>query len=82
MPPPHIHTLALLFTTYSLLISLFIFLRPLLAIEIFGLHVPASMKEDVVPFIYIFGGRNFALGVASAGFWWGGREREMGFVLG
>lgn len=82
-PPPYTLPLAILFTTYSLLISLSIFLRPLPTIRLFGLAPPPSVKErEILPFIYVFGGRNLALGVASMGFWVWGMEREMGVVLG
>ncbi len=82
-PPPLIPPLALIFTAYSLLISLLIFLRPLSAITLFGLPLPpSSTKKEFVPLIYCFGGRNLALGLASVGFWAGGMGREMGVVLG
>lgn len=82
-PSPLIPPLALLFTAYSPLISLLIFLRPLSAIALFGLPLPpSSTKKDFIPLVYCFGGRNLALGVASVGFWAGGMGREMGVVLG
>lgn len=82
-------TLALLFTAYSLFISLFTFIRPLSGTRLFGLAPPPSALKDsekrndpILPFINVFAGRNLALGVAgSISFAWMGMWSSVGVVL-
>ena len=84
MPNPWVLRLALLFTLYATLLSVYILVSPLPAIQLFGLNPYASASlsaSSVVPFITVFGGRNLAIGLAMLAFYWQGMYRAMGKVL-
>ena len=84
MPNPWVLRFALLFTLYATLLSLYILISPLPAIQLFGLNPYASASNtpsSLVPFITIFGGRNLAIGLAMLAFYWQGMYRAMGTVL-
>lgn len=84
MPNPWVLRLALLFTLYATLLSVYLIVSPLPAIQLFGLD-PYSLASpsptSLVPFITIFGGRNLAVGLAMLVFYWQGMYRAMGTVL-
>lgn len=84
MPNPWVLRLALLFALYAILLSVYILVSPLPAIQLFGLDPYASASlspSPLVPFITVFGGRNLALGLAMLAFYWRGMHRAMGTVL-
>lgn len=84
MPNPWVIRLALLFALYATLLSVYILISPLPAIQLFGLNPYASAglaPSSLVPFITIFGGRNLATGLAILACYWQGMYRAMGTVL-
>lgn len=84
MPNPWVLHLALLFTVYATLLSVYLLLSPLPAVRLFGLDPYSSASPSptsLVPFITVFGGRNFAIGLAMLAFYWQGMYRAMGTVL-
>ena len=84
MPNPWVLRLALLFALYATLLSVYILVSPLPAIQLFGLnpHASASLApSSLVPFITVFGGRNLAIGLAMLVFYWQGMHEAMGTVL-
>ncbi len=84
MPNSWVLRLAILFALYATLLSVYILVSPLAAIHLFGLdpYIAATVSpSSLVPFITIFGGRNFAIGLALLAFYWQGLYRAMGTVL-
>ena len=84
MPQPWVIRLALLFALYATLLSIYILVSPLPAIRLFGLDPDPSTNVSPpapVPLITIFGGRNFAIGLAMVAFYWQGMYRAMGTIL-
>ncbi len=76
--------LALLFALYATLLSVYILVSPLPAIHLFGLDpctAATVSPSPLVPFITIFGGRNFAIGLALLALHWQGMYRAMSTVL-
>ncbi|KAF6219152.1 hypothetical protein HO133_004977 [Letharia lupina] len=84
MPNPWILRLAILFALYATFLSVYILVSPLPAIHLFGLEPYYSTPKSpssLVPFITIFGGRNFALGLAMLALYWQGMYRAMGTIM-
>ena len=84
MPNSWVLCLALLFALYATSLSFYILVSPLPAIHFFGLdpYTAATVSpSSLVPFITIFGGRNFAIGLALLALYWQGMCRAMGTVL-
>lgn len=77
MPPIRVMNTSLIFSAYSLLLSIYIFTSPLSAARLFGLDAgPVN-----IPFIHIFAGRNFALALATMAFYIMGMPQQMGMVF-
>ena len=75
---------ALLFTLYATQLSVSTFVSPLPAIGVFGLdhHCSGNVsRSSLVPFVTIFGGRNFAIGMALLALYSKGICRAMSTVL-
>ena len=84
MPKIWVLRLALLFTLYATLLSIYILLSPLAAVRLFGLdpYPPGEISPSfLVPFITVFGGRNLAIGLGTLAFYWQGMYRAMGTAL-
>ena len=84
MAHPWVIRLALLFAFYATLLSVYILVSPLPAIRLFGLdfdYSASSSQPSPIPLIVVFGGRNFAMGLAMLAFYWQGMYRAMGTVL-
>ena len=84
MPNPWVLRLALLFALYATLLSVYILVSPLSAIRLFGLDpIPLAniSSSSPVAFITVFGGRNFAIGLAMLALYWQGMYRAVGTIL-
>lgn len=78
---------ALLLAVYACLLSLYTFISPLGAARLYGLDLESSVSASSTPenlavrFAPVFGGRNFALGLAILTFHWQRMPRAIGTVL-
>ena len=86
MPNPWILRLALHFALYAIAISIYIMVSPFPAFHLFlfgqePYPLAGVIQTPLVPIIALFGGRNFAVGLAMLAFHWQRRYRAMGTVL-